>query len=152
MASREFRHRTRFVLRVTLLACCAIACATPQPPSREWQASFHLTGGFAGVDRSLDVASSGEVTASDRRAGKHASGRATARDLAQLSDLIAIATSPDVAAPSPCRDCFQYEITVRIDGKTTTARTNDISAGPLQPLVRALIGLLNRGLAGELAR
>jgi len=152
MASREVRHRTPFVVRVTLLACCAIACTAPQAPSRDWQASFHLTGGFAGVDRSLEVASSGEVTASDRRATKHVFGRATARDVAQLSDLIATATWPDSAAPSPCRDCFQYEITVRIDGKTTTARTNDVSAGPLQPLVRALTGLLNRALAGELAR
>lgn len=152
MASGVVRHRNRLVLRVTLLACCAVGCAAPQPPSREWQASLHVTGGFAGVDRSLEVASSGAVTADDRHATRHVSGRATARDLSQLSDLIATATWPDSAAASPCRDCFQYEITVRLDGKTTTARTNDVGDAALQPLVKALTSLLNRALAGELAR
>ena len=152
MASREFRPRNPFVLRLTLLALCVVACTAPQQAPREWNATLHVTGGFAGVDRSLDVKSDGQLTATDRRADRQVSGRVPARELPALSNLIANASLADSSRSSACRDCFQYEISVRIDGKTGTARTNDTGAGPLQPLVRTLISLLNRALSGELAR
>jgi len=58
--------------------------ATSAGPSMQgtadsWHVSLHVSGGFAGVDRELELASTGALTARDRKRGTSATVQAPAQ-------------------------------------------------------------------------
>lgn len=123
-----------------------------QDVSRDvWQLTLQLTGGIAGIDRQLELASTGELKVNDRRRGTHAITQASASELTQISSMVADLKSADAVRRSTCRDCIQYDITVRLSGRTLVFSVNDVSlvGTPVEPLIKVLGDALNRELSRQ---
>ena len=138
------------------LAACAMA-QTASPPAQtaitdSWQLSFHLSGGFAGVDQRLELASTGALTARDRRRGTDVSARAPAEDMARIAALLADLKAIDSGGRSTCRDCFEYDIEIQTRGRSLVFHLQDtsLSNSGMEPLVKALNSLLDDAVAGRL--
>jgi hypothetical protein len=141
-----------------IAACSATRAAPSTAPSAQnpsfapWNLTFHVTGGFAGLDRKLELASSGELTAMDRKRAMCVAAVAPASEVARIASLIADLPSVDSDRRNDCRDCLQYDVEIHVQGRSLVSRLNDMSlaASGLDPLVTALTALLNRVLAAQL--
>jgi hypothetical protein len=118
-------------------------------PPDVWRLTLQLTGGLAGIDRQLELASTGELKVTDRRRGIQVITQASASELAQISSMVADLKSVDAGRRSACRDCIEYDLKVRLSGRTLHFTINDVSlAGtPVEPLANVLITALNRELS-----
>ena len=116
-----------------------------------WQLTLQLTGGFAGADRQLELASTGVLNVTDRRRATQVSTEASASELAQIASMVAGLKSVDGVRESTCRDCVQYDLRIRLNGRAIFLRFNDMSLDgtPVEPLVRVLTGTLNRELSRQ---
>ena len=128
------------------------AKATPSiqdAPREIWQLTLQLTGGFAGVDRQLEVASTGELKVTDRRRGTHVVTQASPSELAQIASMVADLKSVDAVRRSTCRDCVQYDLNIRLSGRSLVFNINDesLAGTPVEPLVNLLTRALNRELS-----
>jgi hypothetical protein len=127
----------------------------PQAPALargEWRIEFRVTGGLIGMDRSLELESSGALKATDRRRKAQVSGRLTQSELDQISSLVTALKTGSVAVDSNCRDCLQYDLTAHVNGRSLVHRLNDVTLsgaapGPeQQQLIQVLMDLVNREL------
>ena len=112
---------------------------------------IHLSGGFAGLNRELQLSSTGELSATDRRRDTHVTARVSADEISKIGSLIPVAP----ASPSRktgCADCFLYDLTLHVRGRSVVVRTDDVSLGgsDIEPLVRNLVALLDRAMTGRL--
>lgn len=121
-----------------------------EPPS-EWQATLALSGGFAGVARSITVSRAGDVTARDERSGANSSDDLSGMEIAALESwLCAALEAPAPGRPGPCADCFGYSLEITAAGYGNYSRTwNDLTLrdDPAAPFVQALLKLLDSLLA-----
>jgi hypothetical protein len=129
----------------------ATAPAAPGPFAEPWRLEIHLSGGFAGLDRQLDLSSTGELTASDRRRDAHVTARVAAGDIAQINSLIPVAAVAS-ANRTGCADCLLYDLTLHAHGQSVVVHLDDITLGRsgVEPLIRSLLTLLDRALTGRL--
>ena len=115
-----------------------------------WTLTLRVSGGFAGVDRTLQVTNSGGVTAIDHRRSQTATSTASPALLAELIDLDRRLTNVVDPAPSVCHDCLIYELTFRPEtGQSRVWRLDDRTREPadLVGLVTSLADALNGALA-----
>ena len=122
----------------------------PAAAADPWRVALALSGGFAGADRTVEVASTGELSAVDRKRGTRVSRQATASEFVQIKSLLDAVKS--TASPPPgtrCRDCLAYALEIERDGKRSTTRVDDtnLAGSGFESLVNALTALLNRALA-----
>jgi len=117
-------------------------------PGDVWHLSFHLSGGFAGIDRELQLDSTGKIGATDRRRSLSASSRASASELARVRQLLISWPAPQLD-DGGCRDCLIYEVHLTTGKRSLNARLNDVSlaASGLADLVETLKQVLTRTLA-----
>jgi hypothetical protein len=114
-----------------------------------WMVELHLSGGFAGLDRTIRLESTGRLAALDTDRQFEFEGEAAAADVEAVEALL------DAAAPaargSDCFDCFVYELHIRVDGRTRVVGANDASlgSGEFAELVGTLSVLLQDALSGE---
>ena len=148
---------------VSLLAACSggMAATGADPaavrpeattaPVQTWNLSLHLTGGFAGFDRELQLASNGELTASDRKRNLRITAKAASADLDRIAALLDTAKSVQPGRLTACSDCLQYVVEIRSE-KPIVWQLNDLNLhqSGLAELVGALTGLMNRALSGQL--
>ena len=123
-----------------------------QDVSRDvWQLTLQLTGGFAGIDRQLELSSTGELKVTDRRRGTQVITQASATELAQIASMVADLKSVDAVRESTCRDCVQYDLRIRLSGRSLLFNINDVSlvGTPVEPLAKVLTGVLNRELSRQ---
>jgi hypothetical protein len=118
-----------------------------------WRLTFHLSGGFAGMDRELQIASTGDLTARDRRRGTSIAAKAPANDLILIDALVTDMKSVDSGRSTSCRDCLQYDLEVQRRGETRGLRLDDMTLAKsgTGPLIKALTNLLDRALTGGLS-
>lgn len=136
---------------------CSTSLTTAPVPSKQdaphevWQLTLQLTGGFAGLDRQLELASTGELKVTDRRRGTQVTTQAPAGELAQIASMVGDLKSVDAVRESTCRDCIQYELRIQLTGRSLLLRVNDVSVvgTPGEPLVKVLTGALNRELSRQ---
>lgn len=124
------------------------ACADPV----SWQVTFGLSGGFAGMSRSLTVSSTGELTARDDADTLDVTRQASSDELAQIRGLLVAACPFETAGrPGLCADCFTYSLDVTMDGQRFVALTNDVSLpeSGLLSLVETLRLTLDEALSTE---
>ncbi len=116
-----------------------------------WQLTLQLTGGFAGIDRQLELASTGELKVTDRRRGTQVITQASASELAQIASMVADLKSVDAVRGATCRDCVQYDLRIRLSGRSLLFSLNDVSlvGTPVAPLANVLTGVLNRELSRQ---
>ncbi|NNN29013.1 hypothetical protein HLK59_01320 [Streptomyces sp. S3(2020)] len=103
-----------------------------------------ISGGFAGVDRSVVLRGDGTVRASDDRKGSvvHRTSAAEFKELRVLLGDPALDDVSDFTWNMGAADLFQYE--VRFDGRTV--RTDrSAEQPPLDALIDALSGYLPKG-------
>ena len=120
-------------------------------PRDVWHLTLQLTGGFTGVDRQLELASTGVLNVTDRRRATQVSTEASASELAQIASMVAGLKSIDPDRDSTCRDCLQYELRIRLSERSLLFKMNDVSlvGTPLEPLAKALTSVLNRELSNQ---
>jgi hypothetical protein len=136
---------------LTGVSCAASGPAAAQPTNDQtWSVTFRMSGGLAGLDRGLEVSSSGAATATDRIRRQRETGQAPRDDLTALGRLVAAATSTEAARPDSCRDCFEYDIDITSPGRQVTVHVNDVSlsSSDAAPLVNLLRWLQDRLLSG----
>jgi hypothetical protein len=120
--------------------------------SGSWQIAFGLSGGFVGLDRSLEVDSSGQMTVMDLRSKRQVTVTLTQAQVAQLAGLVTAAGTLKPANDLPnCNDCFIYRLDLVVAKQDLTFQLNDVSlAGSgLEALVKALKDLQQGALAGQ---
>ena len=151
-------HRTRTLLSASFalgVACCANLLAPArqtQPPaaaaSDEWHLVFRMSGGFAGFNRELELANTGSVTAMDRKRGIQAMTKASAKELAEITPFLADLKPGDARRETNCRDCVEYSLDLRMNGRSLALRLNDsaLPGSKVENLVKALTNLMNRAL------
>jgi hypothetical protein len=139
-------HKLTLCLCMLVLSGCVPATAFPPPvptPAKDWRIELSQTGGFAGVDLSIQVTSDGKMTASDERAHRTVSRPLSEAKIDELHKLVArVAPTPTQTPPSVCADCFIYRLEITSSSGTVIVRADDISLG--QSPARALIELLGQ--------
>jgi hypothetical protein len=149
---------------MAILATCGVVETAPpamppaaqsaQPPTADsWQLSFQLSGGFAGVDRRLELASTGDLRARDRRRGTDVAARTPPDDVARIAALLAELKSIDSRGAGRCRDCLEYDLEIQRSGQSLVFHLQDTTLGSsgIAPLVKILTGLLDDAFAGRLS-
>jgi hypothetical protein len=114
-----------------LAACSKSASPTYTPPVLEetWAVKMTVSGGIAGILRTIDVNSTGSYSVADQRSGKIATGNLTEAELATLQALISSLEVSTPKNPSACADCFEYELEIESGGKKMIASADDLSLG-----------------------
>jgi hypothetical protein len=115
-----------------------------------WAVDMQLSGGIAGLSRSIEINSSGAVVAKDDRTGKTAKRQLTSDELAQFKALVNSASlKPASGTPTGCADCFIYSIKITSSSGDFSAQFDDVDLpdSGMSPVVKYLMGLVNSMLA-----
>jgi hypothetical protein len=128
----------------------ALPSAVPCLLEGPWEVELTVSGGFAGVERKLEVESSGRYQVEDRQIGEKVEGVLPQEALTQIeADLPAVCLAGDAGRPPACADCFQYSLEVTSAGAVYRVGLNDLSLpdSPAAPLVGDLLHLMSETLA-----
>ena len=155
--TNERRSRVRsLVSAIVLLSIGVLDCrahgngvSTIAQRTERWSLTFELSGGFAGLDRRLELTSAGAATARDRRRRRDVTRQLPPDELTEIDRLVASAVSLDMSNRTSCRDCLTYAIDVRTPNRQIVIRTIDqgLVGSTAEPLARALTRLQDRLLA-----
>ena len=135
------------VAGVFLLALLMVGCGAPQASDVsfsvepvDWNVTLVKSGGIMGVSRSVQIASSGEVTLKDLRSNLTTQSKLTPAELATLAGLVLSANPDGPAQPSQCADCFIYDVKINLGDEIHELQFDDssLAGSPLQPLVEFL--------------
>jgi hypothetical protein len=150
--NRRARAAGIALLAIGMSACTArpAASATSDQATREsWSLTMRVSGGFAGLNREMDLTSSGSATVTDLRWNRQVRQLVPSEELLEIDRLIAAAASVDAQDRTSCRDCLSYSIDLRRKDQLLTIRANDesLSTSKMAALVLALSRLQNRLLS-----
>lgn len=121
--------------------------------SRQWRLVYHMSGGFAGVRRTLIVSSNGHLEAIDEKHAKRYKRKVGSREMDEINGLLATLDFSQLhngqrRGNDDCADCFRYVLDVEIDGKrhhvqydSTTPRLSEEDE-----VVRTLAAILRQAL------
>jgi hypothetical protein len=151
-------RRLVLVEAMVLLVLGACAPARPGAPNTEslpagaayWTITLRQTGGFAGVNKTVQVSSDGRLAAADERSGHKVVQQLPPASMAELGQLYARGLSP---APTPqqsaCADCFVYDLDIASLDGTASIRLDDttLADSPAEPLILYLIKVRDTALA-----
>jgi hypothetical protein len=119
-----------------------------------WQLTFGVSGGLAGLERSLEITSGGQLIATDRRRALRVSARVPSRELADIAATVGMLMAVDARRDSRCADCLVYRLEINGDNKHRVLTFDDVTLRDttLEPLVTGLTSLLTRAFAGTLEK
>lgn len=147
------KHRLLFLLAALWLAGCAtpepeIKYTAPELETESWSVKLNVSGGIAGIQRSIQVDETGKYTVTDERAGNTQAGELTDAQLAELELLVTGFEFSSPKTSSMCADCFVYDLEIQSGGKKMLAQANDVNLGDsgMGTLVEFLRGLMDRAL------
>lgn len=114
-----------------------------------WQINMQISGGVAGVRRSIVVNSLGEATASDAKKNQTVSSQLSEDELGKLFGLIKDLPEEWVMVNKDCKDCFEYALDITRGAKEFSANLNDLELvdTDLDPLINALLVIQNQLLS-----
>lgn len=150
-----------FVLGIAALICgCTVAMPTPGSEQlgkekENWRIELAVSGGFAGVNKYVEVDSSGKARAMDRKRGLERESRATPPMITKLDQLVnELFSTPPSLEQKPkkrCYDCFEYRLTTKMATKT---RSEKISGYPQSnsvkwQLIQTLVPFMEEVLTKE---
>ncbi len=142
---------------ILLLGACS--AETPRGDSGQegitgepWSVRLLVTGGFAGVWRSIEIDHYGNLTIVDRKRGAHVKATIAKPALREIG----MQVRSSVAGPygrqdrqhSDCRDCFNYTLEVTKGNKNSVHKYNNVTA-PISrdgPLIQELLTIMQRHL------
>ncbi len=111
---------------------------------------MQLSGGIAGLSRSIEITSDGAVIAKDERNGKTMKRQLTSDELTQFVSLIKSASLKSTSGGSTgCADCFIYNIKMTSDSRNFSVQYDDVSLpdSGMSSIVKYLADLMSRMLA-----
>jgi len=126
----------------------AEATATPPVLEENWSVKMTLSGGIAGLLRTVEVQADGSYTVVDERAGTTIQGSLDDEKRTALKALIENLAVTTPKNPAVCADCFVYDIEIQNGGKRMIANVDDLSVGAsgMGELVNFLQELINTAL------
>ena len=121
------------------------------PGAQDWTITFHLSGGFLGVMRTLHVSSTGDLSAEDAKRPGPVTARATPEELTQCASFVANGKPAGPVRPSVCRDCLEYAVEIDAKGRRSSFNVDDttLKGSEVEPLVKLLTTMLNRLLSTQ---
>ena len=134
MIKGKLLHLAVFI-SMLLCACVAVRPVLPSPqplpsPSAKWQVKLTQSGGFAGVLLRVEVASNGQLTAEDQRAGRVVMETLSPQTTAELGRLIGRIKPGIIDKPgSGCADCFIYDLELHLDAGDVRVQADDTTLG-----------------------
>lgn len=153
-------HRQRPTLLLLVCAALAAACGPRGPRSvpplatpaveGSWTLSLRQTGGIAGVQLSVQVASTGDLTATDERSKRQVTKSLPPQTMDELQSLIAKADLAQAApTSSSCADCFIYVLEFKSTTGVQRIQVDDVTlpASRAQALILYLRSLRDAALA-----
>lgn len=126
---------------------------TPIEPGENWTIKLSISGGFAGLQRVVEISNSGQLTVTDQKSNRQVTIQVPNDELANIEVILAETKPPQSPSrPPTCQDCFQYELDVQMEGKDYTVLLNDINLpdSGVDKLINALVDLQERALAGQM--
>ena len=120
--------------------------------SEKWQILLELSGGFSGLRQTMELSSTGRMTVIEQKSDRQVVSQVPEKELAEIALLTENVKSLQPAGrPTNCRDCFQYDLKVRMNGQQFSVQLNDLSlpGAGIEPLINILVNLQERALAGE---
>ncbi len=124
---------------------------SPEPvTSATWRIRFTMSGGFAGIIRSVELSDDGLLRVSDQRTGRQSEIQISTTDLEAINGWVARAQSPPLLPRfSNCRDCLHYDITIHRGNETVTAELTDLNLdqSDLSLLINKLAALQETALS-----
>ena len=128
----------RQLISLLLFGIVVSACGSGQTPiptqsldcqsPKEWKIDFSLSGGIAGLSRSLSMSSHGNVVVQDLRSGEKNVSALTKDELNKIAGMLAEACPFESGkSDSECADCFEYKLNVLMDGRQYRLKANDVS-------------------------
>ena len=147
-----------FICIVLLSACSAMPANTPtleplatapaatrstttecSPPST-WQIELNRSGGFAGLEESLTLDSTGSLVVQSERPPKNVQKTISRDQVDAITELLVQACPFKIEpAKKECADCFVYDLKIQMDEHTYSEQFSDMTfAEEMRPLVEAL--------------
>lgn len=110
-----------------------------------WHIRLAQIGGIAGVSRTLEISSSGEMTITEERINRKDITQLPADKLATLKELVAASEYRLVSQPMACNDCFIFNLQIENDSEKFQMQIDQINLSDtgLEPLVGFLGEILN---------
>ena len=149
-------HRLSVMFLFLGLASCNLSRPSgpgfaPLPsPASPWTITLTQSGGFVGVQRSIEISSAGTLKAQDQRSGRSATQDVSAAQMQELVGLLSSgALSTLTSVPPVCADCFIYDLEIVSSGQTLEIHASDVSIrdSGVEPLVNFLDKLRDDALA-----
>jgi len=105
--------------------------------SGDWHMTITQSGGIMGMERTLEISSTGAMTLTDARSHASSQSQLPAERLAALNKLVAGSQYRAAAMPAGCADCFIFDIQISSAGENFQVQLNqiDLVDSGLQPLV-----------------
>jgi len=122
------------------------------PEDIAWVTELNLSGGFAGVQKSIEISSTGEVIILDEKINERIEMELPQADLEIISQLVEnILNLPKISEPEPstCADCFLYVVDIMAEELHVHATFDDLNLieSDFEPLIGELSRLLNDAFA-----
>ncbi|MCW9088341.1 MAG: hypothetical protein OQK54_02285 [Gammaproteobacteria bacterium] len=139
-----------------LSACLSPGTSTQGDPISVWSLQLELSGGIAGIHRSLQLDHSGQLMAIDHRNGREVTRTLDNAQMARVEALLqALPYSPvqssDDKRPLPgerCADCIVSRLQLTMDGvQHQNIHQTPSATSPYEALRKHLAGLLQQALA-----
>jgi hypothetical protein len=150
------------VSSITFLAACTLTSTTASPvaginqasqaAAADWKLEFARSGGFAGLRQRLWFSSNGELRAVDERKSIEVTRKALLSEVEKAGELL-VKACPFEPKPQAeeCRDCFNYNLDIELDGQKYAMQSSDISkpSVDLQALIVFLVSILEQTLGNQ---
>jgi hypothetical protein len=111
----------------------------------DWHIRMEQTGGIAGVSRTLEISSSGEMTVIDEHSKKQNTSQLPPDKFAMLKEVVASTVYRPISQPMGCADCFIFNLQIDNGKERFQVQIDEVNLpnSGLESLVGFLGKLLN---------
>jgi len=118
------------------------------PDANSWAVELHVTGGFAGMRRSIYIGNNAKVIVKDARRKLYIERILTQTQLDEVAALLPQEQGKQQAPRgfNKCRDCFNYRLAYRNKGQSGRIKANDMSLAKTKDkaLIHKLMAIQNQ--------
>ncbi len=111
-----------------------------------WRIKLTVTGGFKGINREIELSSSGNLVVTDEESGSRIVLVLSREEIAELDRQISGFGRLGGGSLPACADCFEYQLELEKGGDLSSVAFNDINldSSAYGGIINALISLGNR--------
>lgn len=137
-----------FIFLAVVISACNPDGSSPGYPENKtcaWTAELLLTGGFAGVERSISLSSSGQATITDLEKNARTELQLPAEKMKELTSLLIDAGKfEEYPLSNDCVDCFNYAMVITLCDSTSRLTFDDVTIhqSGLKPFIFELMNIM----------